>query len=154
VAAIKKFQFPLETVLDYKQQVQDSLKIEHGAILAQVRRQEDVIAGIAAKFEEVGAEFAAKKSAGITVAEALSYDIGLRALENQRKREQNRLKILQRQEAEKRAQLVNSRIETSSLELLREKKFERYQQDLLKEEERFIDDLVGSSWGNREMAGL
>ena len=35
---MKKFKFSLETVLDYKQQVLDSLRTEHGAILAQLER--------------------------------------------------------------------------------------------------------------------
>ena len=34
---MKKFKFSLETVLEYKQQVLDSLQAEHGAILARVR---------------------------------------------------------------------------------------------------------------------
>ena len=37
---MKKFSFSLETVLDYKNQVLDALRTEHGAILAQVRAQE------------------------------------------------------------------------------------------------------------------
>ena len=35
---MKKFRFSLETVLEYKQQILDSLQTEHGAILAQVKR--------------------------------------------------------------------------------------------------------------------
>ena len=38
---MKKFRFSLETVLDYKQQVLDALRIEHGAIQAKVRAQEE-----------------------------------------------------------------------------------------------------------------
>ena len=40
---MKKFRFSLETVLDYKNQALNSLRAEHGAILAQVRAQEQVI---------------------------------------------------------------------------------------------------------------
>ena len=40
---MKKFRFSLETVMEYKQQVLDSLQAEHGAILAKVRRQEELI---------------------------------------------------------------------------------------------------------------
>ena len=40
---MKKFQFGLDTVLDYKTQILESLQAEHGAILAQVRKQEEVL---------------------------------------------------------------------------------------------------------------
>ena len=43
---MKKFRFSLDTVLDYKQQVLDSLRAEHGAILTQVREQERVVDGL------------------------------------------------------------------------------------------------------------
>ena len=40
---MKKFQFSLDSVLSFKQQVLDSLKSEHAEILAQVHAQEDVL---------------------------------------------------------------------------------------------------------------
>ena len=40
---MKKFQFSLETVLDYKNQVLSSLQNEHGAILAQLHAQEEIL---------------------------------------------------------------------------------------------------------------
>ena len=49
---MKKFRFSLETVLDYKNQALDALRAEHGAILAQVRAQERVIADLGAEHRE------------------------------------------------------------------------------------------------------
>ena len=43
---MKKFKFSLDSVLSYKQQVLDSLKGEHAAILAQVRAKEAVVEGL------------------------------------------------------------------------------------------------------------
>ena len=40
---MKKFKFQLDTVLRYKGQVLDSRLAEHGAVLAQVNRQEEVL---------------------------------------------------------------------------------------------------------------
>ena len=40
---MKKFRFSLETVLDYKQQVLDALRIEHAAAQAKARAQEELL---------------------------------------------------------------------------------------------------------------
>ena len=58
---MKKFKFSLETVLDYKQQVLDSLRTEHGAILAQLRAQEDVVHHLEEQYRELNADFCRRK---------------------------------------------------------------------------------------------
>ena len=50
---MKKFRFSLETVLDYKQQVLESLQIEHAAIQAKVRAQEERLRGLEKKSRPV-----------------------------------------------------------------------------------------------------
>ena len=53
---MKKFRFSLDTVLDYKQQVLDSLRAEHGAILTQVREQERVVDGLEEEYRQEDGE--------------------------------------------------------------------------------------------------
>ena len=78
---MKKFRFSLETVLDYKNQALDALRAEHGAILAQVRAQERVIADLEAEHREADEDFTQRKLEGINVLDALSFEQYLRALE-------------------------------------------------------------------------
>ncbi len=151
---MKKFQFSLETVLDYKQQVLDALKVEHGAILAQVRRQEEVLAQVEARYASTNKEYREAKMRGLTIADAMSYDMGLRVLEEEIRREIQKLEALRRQEEEKRAQLVESKVEAASIELLKEKKQVSYNQALQKSEEQFIDELVSASWASRTSVAL
>ena len=47
---MKKFRFSLDTVLSYKQQIQDSLQSEHAESLARVRRQEKLMDELLAKY--------------------------------------------------------------------------------------------------------
>ena len=49
---MKKFRFTLETVLEYKQQILDSLQAEHGAILARIRQQEEHIEALEAEYRK------------------------------------------------------------------------------------------------------
>ena len=75
---MKKFKFSLDSVLSYKQQVLDSLKGEHAAILAQVREQEDVLEGVWQDYRDCNEEYRQRKLEGITVADAMFYQNGLR----------------------------------------------------------------------------
>ena len=144
---MKKFQFSLDTVLQYKQQRLDALKAEHASAVQRVRHQEAAVADAEARYARLNEEYREKKAEGLLVAEAMTYETGLQVIENEIRREQERLRELQRQAETKRAEMVEARQETASIEKLREKKLDLYHKELQKSEERFIDDLVGARQG-------
>lgn len=145
---MKQFRFSLETVLDYKQKAMDALQIEYGLIRSKVLLQEEAVARAQQHYVNTNEEFREKKQFGLTVAGAISYGIGLEVIEQEIRREQERLSALQLQEADIHAKLVESKIDTSSLELLREKKLKHYQLEVQKKEEQFIDELFAFSREN------
>lgn len=142
---MKQFRFSLETVLDYKQQTMDSLQIEYGLLRSKVNQQEEVLANAQQRYRETNEEFRERKQQGLTIAGAISYEVGLSVLEQDIHKEEELLRDLKRQEAELHAKLVESKIDTSSLELLRDKKLQNYQQSVQKMDEQFIDELFSCS---------
>lgn len=148
---MKKFHFSLETVLDYKQQALDALRAEHGAILAQVRAQEAVIAGLEEQYSQLDQTFTQRKLEGITVLEAMQYEQYLRAMEQKLRTENRKLELLHRQEEEQRTKVVEARQETASIEKLKEKKLDGYRKAVQKDEELMIDEFVSTT---RAMAGM
>ena len=142
---MKKFQFSLDTVLDYKQQVLDGIQNEYSALLLQVRRQEERLHREQQNYIELNQEFRQATSQGITVAAALNYENGLRFFEKRIAEEERLLAECQKKAGEKRKQLVAARQDTSSLEKLKEKKKEAYVKLVQKMEEQFIDELVSAS---------
>ncbi len=148
---MKKFRFSLETVLDYKQQVLDSLQTEHGIILAQVREQEAYVEDLEEQYRDMDAEFCERKLEGITILDAMRYEQYLRAMERQIKQALIRLEELQKQEEAKRAQVVAAKQDTSSIEKLKEKKLSSYNKAVQKSEEAMIDEFVSTT---RAMAAL
>ena len=142
---MKKFRFSLETVLDYKQQALDALRAEHGAILAQVRAQEDVVDGLEAEHQQVDGDFTRRKLEGLTVLEALNYEQYLRALEREILDERRKLELLRHKEEQKRTQVVEARKETATLEKLREHKLEDYRKAEQKAEEQRIEEFVSTA---------
>ena len=148
---MKKFKFSLDSVLSYKQQVLDSLKGEHAAILAQVREQENVLEAVWQDYRDCNEEYRQRKSEGLSVADAMFYQNGLRALEAEIERETARLEELRRKEEKKRQQVVDAKIDTSSIEKLKEKKLDLYNKEVAKSEEVLIDEFVSSA---RARAGI
>jgi len=139
---MKKFQFSLETVLGYKQQVLDSLQAEHGAILAKVRQQEELIEHLEADYQAMSSEFNARKTEGISILDAMKYEQYLRAMERQIKEAYVHLFSLRKQEEQKRAEVVEAKKDTSSIEKLKEKKLDAYNKAVQKSEEALIDEFV------------
>lgn len=141
---MKKFRFQLDTVLGYKQQVLDNRLVEHGAAVAQVTKQEAVVNAARERQAEYESEFQQKQAEGMSMFEALKYQNCMQALFSEIERETEKLVQLRRIEEEKRAQVVESRVETKTLEKLKELKLQDYNKGLQKDEERFIDDLTAT----------
>ena len=142
---MKKFRFSLETVLDYKQQVLEALQAEHGAILAQVRDQENLLARLEENYYALNQEFTQRKMEGIAILDAMQYEQYLRAAERAIEEAEAVLEDLRRQEEAKRAQVVAAKQDTSSLEKLKEKKLELYNKAVQKSEEAMIDEFVSTT---------
>ena len=106
---MKKFQFPLDTVLDYKQQVLSSLQTEHGAILAQLRQQEEILERLEDQYYQADQQFSQRKMEGINIADALSFEQYLRAMERKINTENRRLLQIMEQEEAKRTNYLMGR---------------------------------------------
>ena len=64
---MQKFRFPLNTVLAYKQQIEDSLQSEYSAALARVREQEETLEALRQAYRDCGAEYTAACGAGLAI---------------------------------------------------------------------------------------
>jgi flagellar FliJ protein len=143
---MKRFQFSLNTVLSYKQQVLEELQNEHGQLLYQVRQQELVLQAAEERYRGLNLEFRQAETEGLTIAEALRYESGLRFLEDEIQREAKRLREYEAAAEEKRRQVVAARQDTASLEKLKDKKWEDYQKQVQKGEELLIEELAQALW--------
>jgi len=141
---MKRFRFQLESVLDYKQQVLDSLMVELGALQERVRRQEQVRDAAWDSLAAYTAEYEEKKRTGMSVVEALERQSGQEYLARELEREEKELEARRIAAEAKRQEVVAARQDTFSLEKLKELRRKEYDAAVLKEEERSIDDLTAS----------
>lgn len=139
---MKRFQFHLEPVLNYKQQTLDALMVELGAAQAKVREQEDVCSAIARRIREYSEEYEREKLEGLTILEAMKYQGCLEAMERDARREAEKLTDLRAKAEQKRLEVVAARQDTFSLEKLRDMRRAEYDAALAKQEEKALDDLT------------
>lgn len=141
---MKKFRFSLEKVLDYKTQVEDNLKNEHAQAVKRVTDQEKVIAGLEKEFGQCRVTFEEKKKEGCVLYDLQVYENYLSRINRQIRQEKEvltRFKV----EAEKKRQLVvAAKVETSSIEKLKEKKVQEYNKEMQKSDEQFIEEFVSN----------
>ena len=147
---MKRFRFQLEPVLNYKQQSLESLLVEldmiQGQVMAQEFRRDEAYQRVA----DYAAEYLQKKQTGLTVVEAMEYESCQRVLERRARLESDKLAELKIAEEKKRGQVVDARLETKSLEKLKDLRRNEYDTAAAKAEEKFLDDLTAS---RRQQAG-
>ena len=141
---MKKFKFSLDTVLSYKDQILNSLQIEHGVILAKIREQEEVLEAVWRRYRDYDEEFREQKLNGISALNAMMYEAALRAQELEIRRETEKLEALKTAEEKKRNEVIEAKKDTASLEKLRERKLETYNKSIQKSEEQMIEEYVST----------
>ena len=141
---MKKFKFSLDTVLSYKQQVLEALQGEHALAMAAVREQEALLERLWRQYRDYNAEYRQRAEEGLPLTEALMYQNGLRAAEQEIQRETQRLEELRAEEEKRREKVVEAKKDTSSIEKLREKKLDAYHRAEAKSEEAFIEEFVST----------
>ena len=142
---MKKFKFSLDTVLSYKQQVLEALQGEHALALAAVREQEALLENLWGQYRDYNAEYRRRAEEGLPLTEALMYQNGLRAAEQEIQRETQHLEELRAEEEKRREKVIEAKKDTSSIEKLREKKLDAYHKAEAKSEELFIEEFVSAA---------
>lgn len=142
---MKKFTFGLDTVLDYKNQVLSSLKLEHGKIIAELNQQEAILEDLKNQYYNYVREFNEKKVTGMTVIEARAFEMYIKQVDDQIKFQNQKIAQIRKVEEKKRQEVVESRKESAAIEKLKEKKIEQYNKDVKKKEEQFIEEFVSNS---------
>ena len=141
---MKRFQFQLQSVLDFKQRTLDDLMVQLDQAQSRMMAQEHKRDEAREKLAAYDAEFSEKRAAGFTNVEAMEYEAGQRVLEQRLKREQTLLEQRQREFEAKREEVIEARQETRAIEKLKELRRGEYDEALRKADEKMLDDLTAA----------
>ena len=81
---------------------------------------------------------------GMTIADAVGFDVMLRAQERKIQHENNILDTLKRDEEAKREKVREAKTDKATIEKIKETKYKQYQKAIEKSEEQFIDEFVST----------
>ncbi|WP_312700046.1 flagellar export protein FliJ [Sedimentibacter sp.] len=141
---MKKFSFSLQKILEIKEQVLDNLKIEMGNLNRDLDTAEQQIKKLKSEFKQLNEELNGKCAVSVSVGEMTYYKMYMNnVLKQTEKKEEEKNIILKKIEA-KRHEIVNANMEISSLEKLKEKELEKYNKEVMKREEIFIEEFVSN----------
>ena len=141
---MKRFRFQLEPVLDFKQQSLDALLVELNTMQALVAQQERARDEANRTLAEYDAAAAKRREEGMTILEAMECEVSQRVLLQRAQREEEKLKLVRHQAELKRAEVVEARKETHSLERLKDIRRSEYDFAVAKAEEKSLDDLTAA----------
>lgn len=149
---MKQFRFGLDGVLGYRQQVLEGQQNEYAKALQRVREQQDRVEDAQARYQALNRRFREEAATGMTAADAMGFESGLRVLELEIAREMKSLQTLRQEAEEKRKQVLQAHMDAAVLERLKEKQQDAYRKEVQKSDERFIDELVSAEWAVRSGA--
>jgi flagellar FliJ protein len=146
---MKKFNFPLDTVLNYKDQVLENLKTEHARILADIAQQEKRIEELMEKSQIAAVRYREDTQCGVTVNIMREYERYITFIQQRIVAEQGVLLKIKKKEEQKRSEVIEAKKDKASIDKLKEKKLDQYNKDVLKSEELFIEEFVSNTMSVR-----
>ena len=142
---MKKFQFGLDRVLDYRQRILEGRQNEYATATRRVQEQQAKLDAVQERYQSLNNRFREEAAAGITIADAMSYENGLRVLEREIARETQTLQRLEQEAKEKRQRMLQAYMDAAVLERLKEKQRDAYEKEVQKRDEQFIEELVSAA---------
>ncbi len=142
---MKRFEFSLDKVLSYKQQIEDNLRTEHAGAVRAVIQKEEELRQMEDEHQMFVENMETIKKQGCTIQELRFYEGYLDSSRHKIEKQKKTLENLHKREEKKRDQVIEAKKERTSIDMLKEKKRSEYDFMVQKEEERFIEEFVSNS---------
>lgn len=139
---MKKFQFSLETVKKYKENILEDLKNEYGQCMLAVQRKEEEIGGLEHQSRKVSAELNQRNSQGISPTDIQNYQRYLHVMRNRIQQENKKLDELKHVAEKKKEEMITAKMDVEIFAKLKEKQLEEYLKVDAKAQELFAEEFV------------
>ena len=139
---MKKFEFSLETVLGFKEQLADRLKHEYFVLEQATAVAEQILAVLQEELLALQAELQQRMEETITMLDLKTYQQFIKKQKEKILQQQAVIIECEKQQESKRDEIILMKIEITSVEKLKERRYEEYQETEKKQEERFVEEFV------------
>ncbi|RCX15514.1 flagellar FliJ protein [Anaerobacterium chartisolvens] len=147
-----KFTFGLQSVLNLKIQMEDSLKNELAKAIRKLERERELLNKIEFEREQLIGQMCCESSKGIRVSSLKEYGGYISFLVQKAQIQKENINYARGNVDRYRDQLIKAVQEKEMLEKLKEKKYEEYSAEQLREEQNTNDEIISYNY-NRVMAG-
>ncbi len=141
---MKKFQFSLEKVLQLKEQILKNLKNDLATFQIQLAKKEEDIRILLLKYRETEDSFNKKSAQSIMPFEIKYYKDFLETILKNIKKEEDLKSIILKKIETKKQEIIDTNIEISTLEKLKEKKLAKYTYEEQKAHQILIEEFVSN----------
>lgn len=141
---MKVFDFPLDKVLNYKGQIENNLKSEHAQILRSIVDREKEKEELESMYAQKARQREQLMTRQVNTASLQMYDRYFQRIMTEVEEKENVIERLRVREESKRKEVIHARMETASIEKLKEKKLHEYEQLVQKSEEQMIEEFVSN----------
>ncbi len=141
---MKVFEFPLDKVLHYKGQIENNLKSEHAQIMKAIVDREKEKEELEGMYTAQAQQREQELEGGFSSASLQIYDRYFQRIRSEVEKKQDMIDRLHVREENKRQEVIHARMETASIEKLKEKKFQEYEHIVQKSEEQMIEEFVSN----------
>ena len=141
---MKKFQFSLQKLLNYREQL---LNIEMGTLnnmYARLRALQDELEAIENGLVAANEGFKRRTAEGILAMQMVSHNAYIESLHDDILTKNNQISLQQQAIDRQMDKVREAKIEISTMEKLKERKIEEYQYLEMKEQELFIEEFVSN----------
>lgn len=139
---MKRFRFRLQALLNYKRHLEEMARQEMAKAVTRVNACEERIQSLVKERQEVALTLEKRVADGISSGEFKRYH-GFMAAMDQAVSEQRHVKArLEKELEEKRSILTRRTIDKRAMERLREKRTDEYFREMLKEEQKVLDEVA------------
>ncbi len=141
---MKKFTFSLQNVLEYRDKQLEERSREYAEAIAKTKAQQAVLDELKEERRQLGDKLNGKTQGGITAIEMSSYRRYMKLLDVRIDEEKQILGELAEAEEERRQGVVEARREVASIDKLKEKRIDEYNTEVMKSEERSIEEFINT----------
>ncbi len=144
-----KFTFKLQALLNVKLQMEDNLKNEMGKAVMKLESEKDILKQINAEIEHYIEEFNLQSGRGTTVVRLREFNDYISLLRERYEVQKENVNIAQDNVDKIREELIKAVQEREILEKLKERKYKEYLDEINKQEQKLIDEIVSYKHGSK-----
>jgi flagellar export protein FliJ len=139
---MKKFHYSLESVLNYKKQILDSIMEEYAVWQQRIEERKAKIKSLREEKRNLEDSFEELQHAGGKIESFLLYADLIDRMDQEIEIQKEKLKEIEKEAEKVKKKVIDAKIDVNKFEKLKEKKFAEYRLAEQKENEAFIEEFV------------